>query len=355
MSEEDLSQLRVGGYEFVPARSIPDDALVKFAAAAWPERPPYERVLANWWRRADPSCAVAAVHAASGAMAALCAARPSQWIIGGVPVTGRAICEWYVTPDHAGKGIGKRLVQHFTRPDRFLYAFAMSEAAAVNFSKLGWKGPDVSTLLALPFPRFSRLPLALLPRPGTLALEEHVIDPRCGIGAVAADFDRIEANRATAFARMRRDAKEWAWRLTVSGERKYHVCVARRDGAPIGYAVVRRMTPGASRLLGRREGAMITDLVAANDQPTVLRALARRAVAIAAEWGVVVLLMATTLPTHRRALTANGFLSSGWPVLSRVLGRAAPIFMWSPAGPGALLSAQYLALTFADSDVDLNL
>jgi GNAT superfamily N-acetyltransferase len=334
---------------------IPDHDLVKFAGAAWPERPPYERVLASWWRRADPSCAVAAVHAETGTMAALCAARPSEWIIGGIRVTGRAICEWYVTPDHAGKGIGKRLVQHFTRPNRFLYAFAMSEAAAINFSKLGWKGPDASTLLALPFPRFSRLPLALLPRPGGLVVEEHDIDSQGGLGAATADLDRIEAYRATAFARMRRHAKEWAWRLTVCGERKYHVCVARRAGEPIGYVVVRRMTPGASRLLGRREGAMITDLVAVNDQPAVLRALVRRAVAIAAEWGVVVLLMATTLPNHRRALAANGFLSSSWPVLSRVLGRAAPIFMWSPHGPGAPLSADYLALTFADSDVDLNL
>ena len=355
MSDAELGELRLPDYAFVPARSVGDDDLVKFAAAAWPERPPYERVLASWWRRADPSCAVAAVHAPSGAMAALCAARPSEWVIGGSPVTGRAICEWYVTPDHAGKGIGKRLVQHFARPERFLYAFAMSEAAAVNFSKLGWNGPYASTLLALPFPRLARLPMSLLPRSSALTLEDHVIDPHSGIGALAADFDRIEQTRATAFARMRRGADEWAWRLTVCGERQYHICLARRDGVQIGYVVVRRMTPGASRILGRREGAIITDLVAAADQPAVLRVLARRAVAIAGQWGVVVLLMATTLPAHRRALAASGFLSSSWPVLSRVLGRAAPIFMWAPTGPGAPLTADYLALTFADSDVDLNL
>ena len=60
-------------------------------------------------------------------------------------------------------------------------------------------------------------------------------------------------------------------------------------------------------------------------------------------------------PALRRALAASGFLSSNWPVVSRVLGRAAPIFMWAPTGPGAPLTADYLALTFADSDVDLNL
>jgi GNAT superfamily N-acetyltransferase len=354
MSEEDRSQLRVRDYAFVPAKSIGDADLVTFAAAAWPERPPYERVLASWWRRADPSCAVAAVHEATGTMAALCAARPAAWIIARRAATGRAICEWYVAPAHAGKGIGKRLVQHFAGPDRFLYAFAMSEAAAVNFAKLGWKGPYSATLLALPFPRLAAIPLALKGR-GGVALEDYPVAAEPDIRALGADLDRIEANRDTALARMRRGADEWSWRLQVCGERQYHVCLARRDGAAVGYVVVRRMTPGSSRILGKREGAIITDLVAVDDDPAVLRALTRRAVEVAARLRVVVLLMATNVAAHRRALVATGFLSSGLPVLGRVLGRAAPIFMWAPDGPGAPLQAGDLALTFADSDVDLNL
>src|SRR5947209_2802819 len=83
-----------------------------------------------------------------------------------------------------------------------------------------WNGPYTSTLLALPFPRLARLPMSLLPRSSALKLEDHVIDPHSGVGALAADFDRIEQTRATAFARMRRGANEWAWRLTVCGERQ---------------------------------------------------------------------------------------------------------------------------------------
>jgi len=354
MSDADLAQLRLSDYAFVPAKSVGDDDLVAFAAAAWPERPPYERVLASWWRRADPSCAVAAVHEASGAMAALCAARPAAWIIGGKAATGRAICEWYVAPAHAGKGIGKRLVQHYARPDRYLYAFAMSEAAAVNFTKLGWKGPYSSALLALPLPRLAAIPLSLI-GPGGVAFEFHVVEADQGVGALAADFDRIEASRDSTLARMRRGGDEWSWRFAVCGARQYHVCLARRAGAPIGYVVVRRMMPGASRMLGRHEGALITDLVAIDDDPKALRALARQAVAIAARLRVVVLLMATTLPAHRRALLAAGFLSPRLPLVGRLLGRAAPIFMWSPVGPGAPLTENDVALTFADSDVDLNL
>jgi hypothetical protein len=115
------------------------------------------------------------------------------------------------------------------------------------------------------------------------------------------------------------------------------------------------MTPGASRILGRRAGAIITDLVAIDNEPAVLRALARRAVAIAARLQVVVVLVATTLAAHRRALVASGFLSPGLPVLGRFLSRAAPTFMWSPRGPGAGLGAEDFMFTFADSDVDLAL
>jgi hypothetical protein len=58
---------------------------------------------------------------------------------------------------------------------------------------------------------------------------------------------------------------------------------------------------------------------------------------------------------HARALRAGGFLSSAMPVLGRPLAAAAPQYMWSPKGPAAQLRADEIALTFADSDLDLNL
>ena len=87
----------------------------------------------------------------------------------------------------------------------------------------------------------------------------------------------------------------------------------------------------------------------------MLRALALRVVEIAGQMRVVVVLTATTVAAHRRALIATGFFSPGLPVLGRLLGRASPTFMWSPRGPGAPLTAGNLAPTFADSDVDLAL
>lgn len=349
-----MTEVSAGRYLVVPAKSIDPEQLMKFADAVWPERP-RERILATWWRGAASEWAVAAIDRASERMVGLCAGRPATWTIGGLSHPAVAICDWYVAPDHEGKLLGRRLLRRFETPERLLYAFSMSDVAAAYLGRLGWIGPHAASLLALPVPRLMRLPLALLRPRGGLVLEEHVLAGGKLLGPLAADFDQIETNSAAMPARMRRDAEEWAWRLGVCGEREYHVCLARRAGVPVGYAVVRRMMPGASRILGRRAGAIVTDIVAANDEPAVLRALARHAAAIAARLQVVVILAATTVAAHRRALIASGFLSSHWPVLDRFLGRAAPTFMWSPRGPAASLSADDFVFTFADSDVDLNL
>jgi hypothetical protein len=342
------------GYLIVPAKSIDAEQLMSFADVVWPNRP-RERILATWWRRAAPEWAAAALDGKSGRMVGVCAGRPATWTIAGRVHPAVAICDWYVAPDHEGKLLGRRLLRRFETPERLLYAFSMSEAAAAYLGRLGWKGPHAASLLALPLPRVARLPFALLrPRRG-LMLEEHVIAGGGSLGALAAEFDRIETNNTAARARMRRGAEEWAWRLAVCGERQYHVCLARRAGAPVGYAVVRKITPGASRILGRHAGAIITDLVARDNDPAVLRALVRGAVAVAARLQVAVVLMATTLAVHRRALLASGFLSPGAPIVGRFLQRAASIFMWSPRGPGAGLAAEDFMFTFADSDVDLAL
>jgi acetyltransferase (GNAT) family protein len=353
MSEE-VKPPSAGGYVVVPAKSIDAERLMTFADAVWPNRP-RERMLASWWRRAEPECAVAAIDRPTGRMVGLCAGRPAAWVIGGRVHPAVAICDWYVAPDHEGKLLGRRLLRRFEAPGRMLYGFSMSDVAAAYLNRLGWAGPHAASLLALPVPRLMRFALALVPRRTGLDLEDHDIAGGGSLGPLAADFNRIEASRGTAHAYMRRGADEWSWRLKVCGERQYHVCLARRVGVPVGYVVVRRMTPGASRILGRRDGAIITDLVAVDDDPAVLRALAWRAVGIAARLRVVVLLTTTSLAAHRRALVAIGFISPGLPVIGRFLDRAAPTFMWSPRGPAAELQASDLALTFADSDVDLNL
>jgi GNAT superfamily N-acetyltransferase len=348
------AQPRVDGYDFVPARSVEAARLVAFAAAVWPDRP-HDQLVKRWWRRADPGCAVAAVHVANGAMAGFCSARPSDFVIEGASVPTIAICDWYVDPAHAGKGIGKCLVQSFEMADQFVYTFSLSEAAVANFQKMGWVGPHHAALLVLPLPALARLGAALFARRAPVEIEDLVIDAAgSGLGALGGELDRIEVNRASdSGAHMRRGDAEWRWRFSVCGERSYHFCLARRAGAPVGYAVVRRLAPGSSRQLGRIPGAMLTDLVAVHDDPAVLHALAIRAVAAASGLGAAVVLAATNQRSQQEALAKAGFFSPHTPLLGSALARRSPKYMWVPQGPGTRVTADTMTLTFADSDVDL--
>jgi acetyltransferase (GNAT) family protein len=343
-------------YVVVPATSIAEDDLLAFAATLGPHSPSSDQILSSWWRRAEPNCAVAMVHEETRAMVGLCGGRPCEWMIGGQPVSTVAICDWYVAPKHAGKLIGKRMVQHFQRPDRMLYAISISDVAIAYLQRLGWVGPYVSCLMVALLPRLGRVAWSFLRRPGDLDFSDHSIRGGEPLGSLGVDLDRVESSRARSPPdHMRRGSKEWSWRLSVCGERSYHFAVAHRSGEPVGYAAVRGMASGRVPQLGNRRAAMITDLVAADDDPKLLRALARRALAMAGELQAVAALTTTTNPAHRRALAAAGFMSPAFPLIGRALKRRSPVFMWLPKGPGCELKSDHMELTFADAAVDLDL
>ncbi len=348
--------LGAGEYILVPANSIDDERLLQFAGVVWPDNRTHDAFLSSWWRRADPACAVAAIHQRTNAMAAVCAGRPSTWIVDGQRHPAVAICDWYVAPGHAGRLIGRRLVRQFDAPDRLMHAFSMSEDAIAYLTRLGWVGPHAASLLLLPLPRVVRMMQSVLTRANGVELEEFVVESGVLPPGLAASLDRIEEARTLGSpAHMRRDAGEWTWRLGLCGERRYHFCVAHRAAQPVGYAAVRRMTPGRSRVLGRVAGAIVTDLAAVGDDPVVLRALGAGATSLAARLGVPIAIAATSCASHRRALAAVGYLSPGLPLLGGILARRSPKFMWLPRGPAARLAADRMALTFADSDVDFKL
>ena len=118
---------------------------------------------------------------------------------------------------------------------------------------------------------------------------------------------------------MRRGRDEWAWRLSVCGPRRYRFCVAARDGLTEGYIAARRVTPGSSRILGKREAAIITDLVVPFDNRSLSRALIARVVSFADGIGAAVALAATTVPSYRNAYAScrRTFPYSGddWPAV----------------------------------------
>ena len=345
-----------GRYKLVPANSIDDARLFKFAAAAWPGRRDHGGFLSSWWRRAEPVCGVAAVHQATNAMAGVCAARPSEWMIDGRRHPAVALCDLYIAPDHGGRLLGRRLIRHFYEQDRFVHGFSMSADAIAYVTRLGWAGPHAASLMVLPLPGVAKTMHSIFMRAGRLDLHEYVVDAGALPPALAICLDRIEdARRLASPAHMLRGAADWRWRLDVGGRRRYFFCVVHRSAEPVGYVAVRRMTPGRSRMLGRLTGAIITDLVAVGDDPAVLRALGAAAASLAARMAVTVAIAATTSASHRRALADIGYWSAELPALGRLLARRSPLFMWLPRGPATGLTADRMVLTFADSDVDFNL
>jgi hypothetical protein len=343
-------------YALVPANDVDAESLVDFASRVWSDRPPFERILSCWWRHASSDCANALVYHLTGKVVGLCAGRPSEWIIAGETHPTISICDFFVDPHHEGKLLGRRLLRSFEAPGRLLNALSISEIAATYVSRMGWMGPYASSLLLMPLPRVARIGHSLMMRRAGLDLREHAIAGTQMPATLGADLDRIEAARAgDAPARMRRGASEWSWRLSIYPGRTYRFCLAYRDGEPRGYVVVRPMTPGRSRQMGRLRGALITDLVAIGDDAATLRVLAARAVAISAELSATLILFVTTARSHRRALAAIGFISQDLPLVGRALARRAPTYMWSPRGPGGGLAADNMTMTFADSAVDLDL
>jgi hypothetical protein len=356
MSAADAQAPHRSEYALVPANDIDAERLVDFASRVWSDRPPYDRILSCWWRHASPDCANALVHQGTGPVIGLCAGRPSEWIIAGEIHPTISICDFFVDPHHEGKLLGRRLLRSFEAPGRLLNAISISDIAAAYVSRMGWMGPYASSLLLMPLPHVARIGHSLMVRGADLDLRDHAIASGEIPAALGADLDRIEAARACDEpAHMRRGASEWSWRISIYPDRMYRFCLAYRDGEPLGYVVVRPMTPGRSRQMGRLRGALITDLVAIRDDATTLRVLAARAVAISAELSAAVALFVTTAHSHRRALAAIGFMSQDLPFFGRVLARRAPTYMWSPRGPGAGLAAESMTMTFADSAVDLDL
>jgi Acetyltransferase (GNAT) family len=348
MADSGLSIPPFGDYIFVPGRCLSEGDLLRFAVTA--RTGADERLLRRWWRRADPACAVAAIHAPTASLAGLCCGRPGQWQIAGQAVPSLAICDWYVGPAHAGRGLGKRMVEAFAASDRLLYAYAISEAAAVNFKKLGWLGPHAASLLVLPLPGVQLARPAAAEPPGVI-LQEHTAASEPELRPLCAFLESVDAADARA-ARMLRDGQEWSWRLAVGAPRSYRFAVLQRHSTPVGYVALRRVS---RRLFGVLPTAAITDFIAVDDEEMVLHRLAVAARKIATDLRVWLLIAATSRMPHRRALRRAGFLSTRVPLLGRLPGPRDPAFMWAPHGPGSQLTAPAVSLSLSESDLDLNL
>ena len=117
----------------------------------------------RWWWNDDPPHCWVSEHVESGDIAAICGARRSQFIQGDKTIATTAINDWYVSPRHSGKGLGRSLVTKCADACDFLYTSAISDSASVAFARMGWVG-DIRYTMSLGSPHIAALWAHRMPR-----------------------------------------------------------------------------------------------------------------------------------------------------------------------------------------------
>jgi GNAT superfamily N-acetyltransferase len=332
--------------KLVAAREIDRELLIAFAPGAWPERPP-EMVLSRWWLASDFAEVTAALDNASGRIAAICVGVPSRWRVpGGEIGNAISICGWYVHPDFAGRGLGRLLVEALEQHAPYLNTLSISEAAVRGFAKMGWARPHATRLRLLPVPLFRRN------RSGDVRLRTFDASAAAMPTELAEALDAIDTAKPEQQLRRMRTAGDWRMRLTVRPRRVYRFHLVEGEGELIGYFAVRPTDDEAGRQyrLGRLH--YVTDAVFNRDEPALLVG-AFHALAGAAPRSAGALLLCTSSAAIADGASAAGWLDERNAVLGGRLAAKAPLYMLG--GRMVPYDDADVRLTFADSDVDLNI
>lgn len=329
-----------------PARSLDPQQLVEFARAVWPDKPA-EQILSRWWVASDFADTLVAVDPDSR-IGALCVGVPSQWSLpGGELAEAVSICGWYVHPKFAGRGLGQMLVRAFEERAPFLNTLSISQAAVRSFEKLGWVGPRRTRLRLLPLPATRRQ--RGQDRVAVQSFSASAGDLPEQLGQA---LDLIDAERPADQLRRVRTAQDWRARLRAKPRRRYRFHLVLADRHPIGYFAVRSTDDEAGLQFRLARLHYVTDAVFNRDEPEVQRA-AFAALARAAPTMAGALLLCTSSETIAAAASDAGWLDEHSPMLGSKLAAKAPQYMLG--GRFVPWAGADIRLTFADSDVDLNI
>lgn len=334
-------------FAFVPARDLDPDALRDFAAAVWGEAS-HGDVTDRWWLQSDYATTSAAI-AADGTVAGICVGIPSQWQLPDRgPTQVISICSWYVAPQFSGRGLGKSLVQSFARQASGLNTLSISEPAIRNFAKLGWVGPFHAHLRLLPLPGLRRAgPL----RSGTFDIWSSQATSQGFGDELAEALDAIDAGKPETQLRRRRQAADWRHHLSVRPKRRLRFHVIRSRGEPVGYFVTRPSDEEAGALYRRARVHYVSDFIVNSYAPELLAFAFAAMPRFAGTAGALVL--CSSSPEIARAASEAGWMDERSALLGSRIASKAPAFML--AGDLARFAGGDIHLTFADSDVDLNI
>lgn len=209
---------------------------------------------------------------------------------------------------------------------------------------MGWVGPWKSKLRLLLVP--------ILRGTGSASLRAYDAAAGAMPNALAAALDAIDAAKPCAQLRRVRTADDWRDRLAARPARSYRFHIVDVEGEPVGYFATRATDDEAGRQYRLSRLRYVTDAVFNIEDPDRLSSAFR---ALAADVPALTggMLLCTTSAQIADAASAAGWLDEQAPLLGSRLAAKAPLYMLG--GAFAPFEGGDVRLTFADSDVDLNI
>ena len=342
---------------YVLERPTEEDQAKLAAFAAKTSSPPQpDHFRDRWWWNAQPVEAMIARHASTGDVAALCGGRRSRLAVKDQVFEATAICDWFVSPEHMGKGLGATLAHALTAEVQAATTMSISNDAVAAFVRLGWTPSPAATIPYYVAP----VPVMLAhrvrkPRTTAQGLDVALTEiSAAACDAIGHELDALwEASRATRPVAMVRDAAALRAHLRLVPHRRYRLATARRGGVLVGYVLSRDLPRSAFPRLGPTRITFLGDMLTASDHDDAITELVLHTLSAAAHAGQDTALTMTTYRPYGVALAKLGLLSSTHPVLGVRVPRLRTRWMILPP-KGHELRTEDVYLTGLDSDGDLS-
>jgi GNAT superfamily N-acetyltransferase len=327
-----------------------EEALARFAQKIWPRTRPAVLGARWWWNAPREPQAWVVEHRPSQAIVALCAARETQLEVRGHRYAAASIGDWYVSPDHSGKGLGRMLVTESSRAHAVMYTTSISEHAATSFSRLGWRGNEALPLFMAPTPLMATLGA----RDGK-NVELRFDDIRSNDSPSLDDLDGLWGSDGPhAPIGVPRNAAHVLSHVALVPHRTYRLLRTYRHGRLTGFGLWRILAKRSFRGLPWLRIGLLSDYYVAPSDLDTFRALVAAVSRALIGDGCAFFLALSTQRPHMRALTGMGCASPTLPLLGKWLGRLSSRSMHSAdLDLGRFVDDWHV--TFADNDMDLGL
>jgi hypothetical protein len=259
-----------------------------------------------------------------------------------------SVCDWDVSSQHKGKGLGRLLVDKTRETHPVMYAMSASDSAAVALGRLGWKG-DVALSVMVGSPPVTA-GLAAVRRSGQV-IETYEVSSGRHVGL--SHLDAIwKLGPTTRPVMVVRDTRFMEAHLALVPHRTYQLVVSFSGSEPRGYGLFRVLPKGSFRRFGHTRIGMLSDFWVPDRDRAALRSVVGAAAAALTRSGVVVMLVLTTQRWVQQELALLGFASEETPLVGPKIKSLATRSMHSADRPLPDFVDGW-HITFADNDMDL--